>query len=187
MIQTEYNSDTPGPVLAKITSGPLAGSTLIGTASKPSSEFSDGVALTFTTLVTPFGVRSQPINLAAINPETYRPAVASTTKYHYVQRYGAMILSGLITQASSDVTANADSSSSSGSSSGSSTSSGSGSTNTGSSTTTSTGSNYASVFAPVSSQISANLSKISGRGPTYIIHQGTAVGLLFTNDFVLES
>jgi intracellular multiplication protein IcmE len=181
VLQTDYNSDQPGPILAKITSGPLAGSTLMGTASASSSEFTNGLELTFSNIITPFGSASQSISVVGVDPESYRTAIASTSNYHYAQRYGALVLAGAIQQAA-QVSQNASTSNAPAAA-----STGSSTTSTATTTSTSATTNALSILTPVSSDITANLMKISSRPPTFTIYQGTAVGLLFLSDFVLES
>jgi hypothetical protein len=44
-----------------------------------------------------------------------------------------------------------------------------------------------SIGSPIVQDVISNLNKVVSRPATYRIEQGTAVGLLFVNDFILES
>ncbi len=174
VIETDYNSDNPGPILARITTGPLMGSRVIGIASSVSSEWASGLNVSFNMLSRPMAVKSQPINLQAVDPSTLQPAVATTANYHYGQRYGSLLMSGALSQGSQQAQ-----SSSSGST---------GSSSSASSSSTSSSSNSSvSLANPIAEDIISNLNKVASRPATYTIEQGTAVGLLFVNDFILES
>lgn len=77
---TEANSDVPGPVLARVLSGPLAGARMIGQFTV-SEEY---MVVTFTMAVK--DNIEYPINAMAINPDTTLPAVASDVDHHYFAR-----------------------------------------------------------------------------------------------------
>ncbi len=180
VIQTDYNSDNGGPILAKITSGPLAGSTLLGTTSVDGDSWATGLNITFSTLSRPLAQHSQAVSLQAIDPETLAPAVESYANYHYGQRYSALLLAGALEQGSNAATSAATSGSSNNASSN--TSSGSSSTSSSSST-----SGLSSLGTPVADDIVSNLRKVGSRPATYRVERGTPIGLMFTSDFVLES
>lgn len=79
-IITEVNTDVPGPVLAQITTGPLAGSRLLG-------EFEaaeEHLVLTFNTVVVD-GV-SQSIEAVALDPDTTLTGVATDVDHRYLKR-----------------------------------------------------------------------------------------------------
>jgi intracellular multiplication protein IcmE len=78
---TEANSDTPGPVLARIASGPLAGSKILGSFEQ-SEEY---LTLNFNTVVVK-GV-SQSVNAVALDPKTTLPAVATEVDHRYWRRF----------------------------------------------------------------------------------------------------
>lgn len=78
---TEANSDAPGPVLARIASGPLAGSRILGSFQQ-SEEY---LTLNFNTVVVN-GV-SHPVNAVALDPKTTLPAVASEVDHRYWRRF----------------------------------------------------------------------------------------------------
>jgi intracellular multiplication protein IcmE len=78
---TEANSDTPGPVLARIASGPLAGSRILGSFEQ-SEEY---LTLNFNTVVVK-GI-SQSVNAVALDPKTTLPAVATEVDHRYWRRF----------------------------------------------------------------------------------------------------
>lgn len=79
-ILTESNSDVPGPVLAQIMSGPLAGSRILGSFSKEK----ELLTMEFSTVVID-GV-SVGINGIALDPKTTLPAMATDVDHHYFRR-----------------------------------------------------------------------------------------------------
>lgn len=184
VIISNYNSDSPGTVRARIVNGPLAGSTLLGQVTTPANEFTQYAPVSFTKLSRPSAQRSQPISLVAIDPQNQLPGVAAQVNYHYGQRYGAMVLSGLLNQVSQQLQ---DSSNTNGQ-----TSTVEGGTAQGGTNNTTSGSDNGTnvsgsdLTTPVLNDIMGSLDTISGRPITYTIAQGTPVGLLFENDFVLE-
>ena len=86
VMTTGLNSDEPGPVLAKIVSGRLKGSTLIGAFTKGT----ESVAITFSTINIPGRNNSVGINAFAIDQDTARTAVADDVDKHLLQRYGSL-------------------------------------------------------------------------------------------------
>lgn len=185
VIVSNYDSDSPGTVRARIVSGPLAGATLLGTVGAPSSEFTKYVPVTFNKLSRPQAPNSQDINLRVIDAQTQMPGVQAQANYHYGQRYGAMVLSGLLTQVSNQIqdassgtqetavqagTANATQGNDQGA----------GATTAGGDTAN------VDVTTPVLNDVIASLNTTSARPVTYKIAQGTPIGLMFENDFVLE-
>lgn len=76
----EANSDIPGPVMAKLQSGPLAGSKILGSFTNTDEYLS----ITFNTLVEN-GV-SKPINAIALNPNTTLSGVATDRDSRYMKR-----------------------------------------------------------------------------------------------------
>lgn len=77
---TEANTDAPGPVLAVLASGPLAGSRLIGSFSA-SEEY---LTLTFNTIVVDGQALST--NAVALDPATSKPGVITEIDHKYFQR-----------------------------------------------------------------------------------------------------
>ncbi len=78
---TEANSDAPGPVLARISNGPLKGNKIIGTF----EENEEYLTLNFNTIVVK-GV-SQSVNAVALDPKTTLPAVATEVDHRYFKRF----------------------------------------------------------------------------------------------------
>lgn len=77
---TEANSDVPGPVLAQIMAGPLAGSRVLG-----SFEVNDEyLTLTFNTVV----VDDESLDMSgvALDPDTTLPGMATDVDHHYLKR-----------------------------------------------------------------------------------------------------
>lgn len=77
---TEANSDAPGPILAQLASGPLAGSRLIGTFKKNEEH----LTLNFDTIVVDgIAISTEAV---ALDPETARPGVITEIDHKYFQR-----------------------------------------------------------------------------------------------------
>jgi len=79
-LMTEANSDTPGPVLAYIASGPLRGGRLIGSFEVQG----DYLTLKFETAV--FEQVSYAANAVAVDPDTTLPGMATEVDHRYFQR-----------------------------------------------------------------------------------------------------
>ena len=77
---TESNTDAPGPVLARLSSGPLAGSRILGTF----NDTDEYLRLEFNTVVVK-GI-SQPTNAVALDPKTTLPAVVTDVDRRYWRR-----------------------------------------------------------------------------------------------------
>jgi intracellular multiplication protein IcmE len=91
IVDTAVNSDEPGPILATITTGVLKGSKIIGTFNANTN--ADKMTLTFTTLSIPGVSKTIGISAYAIDPNTGRTALSSSTNHHYLERYGALFAS----------------------------------------------------------------------------------------------
>lgn len=76
----QANSDAPGPVLAEISSGPLAGSRALGSF----KALDENLVLTFDTVVID-GV-SYPMQGVALDPKTANPGIASDVDHRYFSR-----------------------------------------------------------------------------------------------------
>ncbi len=76
----EANSDTPGPVLAQIASGPLAGSRILGTF-EAEDEY---LVLTFNNVIVD-GV-SYPVDGLALDPKTATPSLVTDVDHRYFKR-----------------------------------------------------------------------------------------------------
>jgi intracellular multiplication protein IcmE len=79
-ILTEANSDVPGPILAELASGPLAGARLIGSFAQQG----EYLVLSFNTIVID-GINKS-INAVAIDPTTTLTGVASDVDHRYWKR-----------------------------------------------------------------------------------------------------
>jgi hypothetical protein len=98
VIENTVNSDNASIVFAKITSGPLKGSKLLGNFT-PNQNY-DKLALTFTTISMPNATRTYAFNGVAIDPDTAEASMATDVNHHYLLRYGtffaATFLEGLM-------------------------------------------------------------------------------------------
>lgn len=89
---TPVNSDAPGPVLAEITSGPLAGARVLGSFSTQR----DAVVLKFNTISMPGYDHSFKVNVFAVNADTLSPGLATDVNHHYLQRFGLLAAAAFI-------------------------------------------------------------------------------------------
>ncbi len=89
VLETAINSDEPGPILAKIVSGPpeLKNARLIGTM----SVVGEKVLLEFKTAKLPGKTNSIALNAVAIDPSSARTAFASDVDHHYMLKYGVLL------------------------------------------------------------------------------------------------
>ena len=92
VVDTSVNSDEPGPLLATITNGTLKGSKLIGSFSAGSSN-AEKLTVNFNALSVPWLTKTVSVSAYAIDPNTGRTALSSSTNHHYVERYGALFAS----------------------------------------------------------------------------------------------
>lgn len=93
IIETAVNSDEDSPVLARIVSGPLKGTRLIGTF----RNLGEKVALVFTTANIPNFDKTVKINAYAIDTNTSRTALADDVDHHYFLRYGVLLATSFVT------------------------------------------------------------------------------------------
>lgn len=93
IIETAVNSDEDSPVLARIVSGPLKGTRLIGTF----KNLGEKVALVFTTANIPNFDKTVKINAYAIDTNTSRTAMADDVDHHYFLRYGVLLATSFVT------------------------------------------------------------------------------------------
>lgn len=91
-LDTEINSDNPGPVLATIVQGPLAGSKVVGDIQVQE----EAVMLRFSMLSSPEFPASLPVNAVAVDAETARTALATGVDHHYFLRYGSLFASAFL-------------------------------------------------------------------------------------------
>lgn len=83
---TPVNSDTPGPVLAEITSGPLAGARVLGSFRASTSQ----VVLNFTQISMLNQPSSFKIQAYAVDANTSSPGLATSVNHHYLLKYGLL-------------------------------------------------------------------------------------------------
>ena len=88
VLDTAINSDEPGPILATVVSGQFKGAKLIGSFTLPSN--ADKMIISFNTMSVPGAAKSTSINAYAIDPNTARTALSSSTDHHYLSRYGSL-------------------------------------------------------------------------------------------------
>lgn len=93
IIETAVNSDEDSPVLARIVSGPLKGTRLIGTF----KNLGEKVALVFTTANIPSLDKTVRINAYAIDTKSDRTALADDVNHHYFLRYGVLLATSFVT------------------------------------------------------------------------------------------
>ena len=90
-VDTEVNSDVPGPVLATIETGKLKGSRLLGGFTKAG----DYVVLKFTSMTLPDGDVA-PLTAYALDPHKLQAGMATDVNHHYLERYGSMLLGAFL-------------------------------------------------------------------------------------------
>lgn len=92
VMETSVNSDEPGPVMAKIVSGPLAGAKLLGSFRR----VEDQVFIEFSLLNAPNVTNSLSVKMVAIDPETARTALATDVDHHRLLRYSTLFASAFL-------------------------------------------------------------------------------------------
>jgi hypothetical protein len=119
VLNTEINSDEPGPVMATVVLGPYKGAKLLGelstTKNLPGSNGGEAVVVRFSVMSFAGLERSLSISAVAIDPNTARTALASNVDHHYLLRYGSLFASSFLSgygdaalQAGSSVSQNSD-------------------------------------------------------------------------------
>lgn len=92
IIETSINSDEPGPVMARIVTGPLKGAKILGSFQRQDKK----LMLSFNTLSVPDVPESIGIDAIAIDPETARTALATNVDNHYLTKYGSLIAASFL-------------------------------------------------------------------------------------------
>lgn len=92
ILETAVNSDEPSPILAKIVSGPLKGTRLIGSI----QTVGEKVVLQFSTANLPNLPASTKISAVAVDPDSSRSALASDVDHHYFQKYGVLLAASFL-------------------------------------------------------------------------------------------
>lgn len=92
ILTTGINTDETSPILAKVISGPLKGSKLMGSFARVKTK----VMIKFDKLNMPDQKNTISINAVAIDPNTARTVVAGHVNNHYLLRYGSLFASGFL-------------------------------------------------------------------------------------------
>ena len=171
VMETSVDSDEPGPVLAKVVSGPLAGSKLIGSFKR----VEDQVFIEFSLLSAPDVNTSVPVKAVAIDPETARTALATNVDYHRLLRYGTLFASAFLQGVGEAVLAGIQPDF---------TVDGTSISVTNIQTTTKD--QVLVGLGEVGTKLGEKLDPIFDKPPTVTVESGTAVGLLFLQDFSLQ-
>lgn len=171
VLETGINSDEPGPIMARIVSGPLKGAKLIGTMQRQN----DKAMLTFNLINAPSLPDSVAVNIVAIDPETARTALASDVNHHYLLKYGAVFAGAFLQGVSQAVQSSLQPSFTS-----------SNNTFVATSTQATTRQEVLVGLGQVGQQISQEIQKYDPQ-PTVTVDSGTSMGLLFLSDFTLAS
>ena len=82
---TAVNSNVPGPVECRLTSGPFRGDNMLGSF----QDVHERLVLALHQIVLANG-QSEPISALAISPQSGLPAVRGTVDHHYLERYGLL-------------------------------------------------------------------------------------------------
>lgn len=90
LLLSSVNSDNPGPVIAQITSGPLAGTRLLGQFQNTGK----ALVLTFNTMSKP-GVGTFSVNVVAVD-ENYAVGMKTDVNNHYLRRYGLLLAASFL-------------------------------------------------------------------------------------------
>ncbi len=92
VLETSINTDEQSPIMAKIVTGPLKGSKLLGHFVRVKTR----VLIKFNLLNVPALSQSVPINAVAIDPDTARTALSGYVNNHYFLRYGTLFASAFL-------------------------------------------------------------------------------------------
>lgn len=175
VLNTEINSDEPGPVMATVVLGPYKGAKLLGslqtTKSLPGTNGPEAVVVQFNVMSLASVNRSISISAVAIDPNTARTALATDVDHHYLLRYGSLFASSFLEgygnaglQAGSSVTQNED----------------------GGTFTTYPDADprreMAAGLGQVGTSWGQQLGETFNRVNTITVHAGTGLGILFLND-----
>lgn len=89
VIDTEVDSDIPGPIMATIVSGRYKGAKLLGTFTRP--ENADKLVLQFQSMNIKNAPNTISINAYAVNAVSAQNALADDVNHHYLFRYGSLL------------------------------------------------------------------------------------------------
>lgn len=171
VIETAVNSDEDSPVLARIVSGPLKGTRLIGSF----KNLGEKVAVVFNTANIPSMDKTIKLNAYAIDTNTSRTAIADDVDHHYFLRYGVLLATSFVSGYAQALSQ-------------------SGATTTTSLTgTTTTNPTYTSsqlnkvALGQVGQQVSSDVKQqFNNLKPTIYVNSGTAVGILLMDDLTVK-
>ena len=90
LLLNEINSDNPGPILAQITSGPMAGTRLIGKFKSTGK----ALILSFTTLSAP-GTGTYSVDVVAVD-QNYAVGMQTSVNNHYLRKYGFLLAASFL-------------------------------------------------------------------------------------------
>lgn len=171
VIETAVNSDEESPVLARIVSGPLKGTRLIGTF----KNLGEKVAVVFTTANIPSLDKTIKLNAYAVDTNTSRTAIADDVNHHYFLRYGVLLATSFISGYSQALAQ-----------SGSTTTTSLTGTTTTTPTMTSDQLNKVAL-GQVGSQVASDVKQqFNNLKPTIYVNSGTAVGILLMDDLTVK-
>ena len=164
------SSDVTQPVVATVTSGPLAGAKLIGSYELTNSK----IKITFTSINSNGPTSS--ISAIGLDGDTASAAIEGNNDYHITERYGLTFLTEFMSGLGSAITTNASTTTT---------------TTDGSTTTTSSGNDYSwdeymlSGLGAAGTALSDNLSDLQSDIPTIsvTVPSGKLLGVLLTSDF----
>lgn len=91
VMETMADSDVPGPIKARVVSGPFKDAGLLGSFKRRD----DQLQLDLETIILP-NDRSQSIDAVAVNPNDSSIGLATYVNRHYVKRFGGLMLGGFI-------------------------------------------------------------------------------------------
>lgn len=91
VMETMADSDVPGPIKARVVSGPFKDAGLLGSFKR----HDDQLQLDLETIILP-NDSSQGINAVAVNPNDSSIGLATYVNRHYVKRFGGLMLGGFI-------------------------------------------------------------------------------------------
>jgi type IV secretory pathway VirB10-like protein len=166
VINTEINSDEPGPIMATITNGDYSGGKLLGTLTTQGQ----AVLVTFNTLTLPQFSKSIAINGVAIDQNTARTGLSTETNNHYFLRFGSLFAASFAQGYAQALTT-----------------AGSATSTNGLTTTTSTPQlsgpqQFYVALGNVGTQFGNQMNNIYNTPPTVHVASGTAIGVLFMGD-----
>jgi intracellular multiplication protein IcmE len=175
---TAINSDEPGPIMAKIVSGPFKGAKLVGNIQPgptlPGTNGPTALTLNFRSMNVPDLDNTVTINAVGIDQDTARTAVATDVDHHYFLRYGSLFASSFLQGYGQAITQSGSITFNSG---------------TGEQTTfaqqLSPQQEFLAAFGQVGQQWGEDLGNILDRPNTIYVDSGTGLGILFLGDIAI--